>query len=430
MPKVSKKSFEQLNLIQRAKLEALLKQKHSLSEIAKEVNVSRQTLYREIIRNSYIIKHDVPGCYLSCVNYFECIKANKKCFRNCENYQCGILCKALKKYPFVCNYCKKRGQCRYLQRFYDTETASSKYHNKIKEAHTDTRISEETFNKIKEIVIPLLKNGQSPEAIAMNHPEFNLSESSIRFWIKNGRLPSCGSSLRLFGRRVSKTYDYSKRHDIKKLSEIKIGHKYHDYLAYINDHPNILIIQFDTVMGGLSDQKSVLTIHIVQYKFQFGILLDKHSPDEVNAKLKALLFKLKAVEINTASACYKKFASCWLADNGIEFDKLIELESINNELHVFFTKAYSSSDKGSCEKNHVMVRYIQYKGHSWDNMTQEQIDLIFSHINSYPRKSLNKKTPYDLVLDNLGQEFLDVINIKRIDKDDVTLNPSIVHKKR
>lgn len=430
MPKENKKSFEQLNTIRRAKLESLLKHKHSLKEIADELKVSRQTLYREIVRNSYYVKHDVPGYYSSCINYFKCVQAKRRCFKDCENYQCGFSCKKLRKYPFVCNYCMKKGHCQYLQRFYDTETASNKYHNKIKEAHVVTRIDEETFNKIKEVVIPLLKNGQSPEAIAMNHPELHLSESSIRFWIKNGRLPSCGSSLRLFGRRVSKTYDYSKRHDTKKISESKIGHKYYDYLAYISDHPSDLIIQFDTVMGNQGDEKSVLTIHIVQYKFQFGILLDKHSPDEVNKKLKDLLYKLKVIEIQTASACYQKFASCWLADNGTEFDKLIDMEDIHKNLHVFFTKAYSSSDKGACEKNHVMVRYIQFKGHTWDNMNQEQVNLIFSHINSYPRKSLNKKTPYDLVQTNLGQEFLDVINIKRIDKDDVILNPSIVHKER
>lgn len=428
MPKEIKKTFEQLNIKQRANLEILLKSRKSLEEIATDIGVSRQTLYRELIRNSYYVSHDSPGCFTSCVNFFKCVKDGKKCVNGCENYQCGIICKELKKFPFVCNYCRKKGHCPFRKRFYDAETASNKYHNKIKEAHSNVRIDEQKFKQIRDLVIPLLKKGHSPEAISMNHPENNLSVSSIRFWIKNGRLPSCNTALRLFGRRISKTYDYSKRHDSKKLSELKIGHKYYDYLNYISEHPNDLIVQFDTVIGNQGGSKSVLTIHIVQYKFQFGILLDKHSPDEVNKKLKELLGKLKALEDEMSLSCYKKFAKCWLADNGTEFDKFIDLESISKDLHVFFTKTYSSSDKGSCEKNHVMVRYIQYKGHTWDDMDQSKIDLIFSHINSYPRKSLNKKTPFDLVLENLGQEFLDAINIKKIDKDDVILNPSLIKK--
>ena len=428
MPKDTKQSFEQLNILQRGKIEMLLKVMKSLQDIAKELGVSRQTIYREIVRNSYYVAHDVPGHFFSCVNIMECIRKGKRCFRDCDNYKKGIYCETLKRFPFVCNFCSKRKRCNKHQRFYDTETASNKYHLKIQEAHSFYRIDNDAFEKIKDDIVNLLKKGQSPEVIIMNHPEYNVSALTIRHWIKKQRLENCSTSLRLFGRR-SKNYDYSKRHDATKLSEIKLGHRYHDYLAFIADHENALIVQFDTVMGGSNDVKSVLTVHIVKYKFQFGILLDKHSPDVVNNKLKELLTKLKIIEMRTSVACYTQFVRCWLADNGVEFDRMIELEQVYSNLHVFYTRTYSSADKGSCEKNHVLVRYIQYKGHSWDDMDQEKINLIFSHINSYPRKSLKKKTPYDLVLENLGQEFLDVIGITRVEKDDVVLNPSLIKKK-
>ena len=44
-----KKGLKQLNTIQRAKLQTLLKVKKSLQEISDELGVSRQTLYREKI---------------------------------------------------------------------------------------------------------------------------------------------------------------------------------------------------------------------------------------------------------------------------------------------------------------------------------------------------------------------------------------------
>ena len=427
MPEDKERFFEQLNMLKRSKIETLLRVKKSLQEIAKELGVSRQTVYREIIRNSYYVPHDSFGFFSSCVHIMKCRQKGRRCSSGCDNYQKGVYCELLKKYPFVCNSCGKRKRCNFHQRYYDTETASNKYHTKIKEAHSYYRIDEQRFGIIKDQIIKLLKQGQSPEAIIMNHPEYNISPLTIRFWIKKQRLANCSTSLRLFGRR-SKAYDYSKRHDATKLSEMKIGHKYHDYLSYLNDHDNVLVVQFDTVMGGFGDGKSVLTIHIVQYKFQFGILLDTHSPELVNKKLIELLTRLKTIELSSAVACYTLFTRCWLSDNGTEFDRLFELEQIFTNIHIFYTRVYSSGDKGSCEKNHVLVRYIQYKGHSWDEMDQEKINLIFSHINSYPRKSLKNKTPYDLVQANLGQEFLDVIGITKVRNDDVILNPSLIKK--
>jgi IS30 family transposase len=90
----------------------------------------------------------------------------------------------------------------------------------------------------------------------------------------------------------------------------------------------------------------------------------------------------------------------------------------------------SSFEKGSCERNHELVRYIHYKGWSFDETTQDDLNLLFSNINSYPRKSLNQKTPYQCVLEDtrLGKEFLDLINISKIESDDVILNPSLLKK--
>lgn len=43
---MSKKQFNQLSFVQRLQLQTLLKEKNSLIEISKEMNLSRQTLYR------------------------------------------------------------------------------------------------------------------------------------------------------------------------------------------------------------------------------------------------------------------------------------------------------------------------------------------------------------------------------------------------
>ena len=90
---MSKKQFNQLSLVQRSQLQTLLKEKDSLAKISVEMNLSRQTLYREILRNSFPISCDKPGLKSSCINYLKCHKEKKsyrlECPSDCINYQPG-----------------------------------------------------------------------------------------------------------------------------------------------------------------------------------------------------------------------------------------------------------------------------------------------------------------------------------------------------
>ena len=430
---MKKNAFTQLNLIQRTQLQTLLKEKKSLNDIALEIGVSRQTLYREIIRNSYTTIHDSYDQKTSCMHFKECARGNKSkhlCPSQCIKYSPGRQ-DCLKKYPFVCNFCNKKSICKFLHFYYDPEKASIDYHSRIHEANSNPKTSSSIIKQVNKIVSPLIKKGQSVEAVLMNHPEINVSNLTIRNWIKDGYLDCKLSNLRMNGRRISsKDYDYSKNKEYKVLSSKKIGHKYSNYLLYIKEHPDALIIQLDSVIGSLDGKITVLTIHIVNYKFQFGILLQHHTKEEVFNTLNSLFSKMKGLEDTYGLGMYSAFTEVLLTDNGPEFDALLDFCDLDPNIHIFYCHPLSSFEKGSCERNHVLVRYIQYKGWSFDDFTQTDINCLFSNINSYPRKSLNKKTPYQAVLNDprLGKEFLDLIGIYKVDCDDVTLNPSLLRK--
>ena len=147
---MSKKQFNQLSLVQRSQLQTLLKEKNSLMELSKEMNLSRQTLYREIIRNSFTISCDKPGLKTSCINYLQCHKEKKSCRlecpSNCINYQPGRQ-SCLKKYPFVCNNCKMKKCCNFLHYYY-AESASNLYHQRINEANAFSKTDEKTIKKL------------------------------------------------------------------------------------------------------------------------------------------------------------------------------------------------------------------------------------------------------------------------------------------
>ena len=104
-----------------------------------------------------------------------------------------------------------------------------------------------------------------------------------------------------------------------------------------------------------------------------------------------------------------------LTDNGSEFKSLHELEFDEDTgeqiCHVFYCDPYRSCQKAECEKNHGFFRRIWPKGRSFDSFTQENIDEIFSHINSYPRKSLGNKSPIDLFSLEYNPIILLIVNI-------------------
>jgi len=65
-------------------------------------------------------------------------------------------------------------------------------------------------------------------------------------------------------------------------------------------------------------------------------------------------------------------------------------------------------------------------GQSWSNLTQDKIDLMFSHINSTPRESLGGKTPYEIFTFIYGRKLADKLNIQEITKDEVNTTPRLL----
>lgn len=66
------------------------------------------------------------------------------------------------------------------------------------------------------------------------------------------------------------------------------------------------------------------------------------------------------------------------------------------------------------ERNHVFFRFFSPKSNSLQDYNQEEINLIFSHINSYNRKSKDGRTPYELFSYIYGEETISKLNIKKL----------------
>ena len=133
---------------------------------------------------------------------------------------------------------------------------------------------------------------------------------------------------------------------------------------------------------------------------------------------------------------FRRFFHLVLTDRGSEFEKvdLFEFNTVTGEarLKMFYCDPMASHQKPHVENNHNFVRDIIPNGVSLDNFTQDDIDLMFSHINSTPRESLDDKTPYEvfefLHSNNNSIEILNLLNIEKIEKDKVILKPYLLKK--
>ncbi len=130
---------------------------------------------------------------------------------------------------------------------------------------------------------------------------------------------------------------------------------------------------------------------------------------------------------------YAKLFPLLLTDRGSEFEKydLFETNCETGEMRtkIFYCDPQMPSQKPHVENSHNYLRHIIPNGVKLDSLTQEELNTVFSHINSAPRQSLNGKTPYEAFAFFYGEDLLAKLNVKKIDKDEVTLMPYLLKVK-
>lgn len=130
-------------------------------------------------------------------------------------------------------------------------------------------------------------------------------------------------------------------------------------------------------------------------------------------------------------ATYKKLFPVLLTDNGSEFSNPREIEYGRIGIRtscVFYCDPSAPYQKGAIEVNHTLIRRILPKGTSFDELTQEDILLIMNHVNSYTRKKLNDRSPYDAFSFYYGEEILGKLGYVPVTAEDINLTPKLLKK--
>lgn len=91
-------------------------------------------------------------------------------------------------------------------------------------------------------------------------------------------------------------------------------------------------------------------------------------------------------------------------------------------------KQGTAFQNGAIEVNHELIRRILPKGTSFNHLIQEDINLMMDHINSYKRKKLNNRSPYETFSFYHGEEVIHKIRCIPVAASDIMLKPALRKK--
>lgn len=386
------KKFHHLNLDKRIKIQYGLTAGFSYSKIAKYIDANRSSVKREVEKHSTIRKKG----------------ANRsKCKRP------------------TCNGCKNVNTCIMTKKYYDAGKAQVIYHKTLTTCRSKPQASKQELISVENEIRKGLELGQSLYVILANDKDKNISmsESTIRRYIDKNYFSFGNYMLPEKNSRRAKKTPKNQLIGVENLStekaKLRVYRLFSDFQEFVKNNPTKQITEFDTVHGVQKDTQCILTIMFNDRGLQKGLLVNKYDTLDVNRKIKELFSRFSKKELENL------FPIC-LADNGMEFDLFPQIEFDENGeqiIHTFFTRPYTSTDKAKCERNHKLLRRIFPKGKSHDILTQEIVDEGFSHLNNYPREILGGKTPYEVFEELYGAEILAKLDIRKINKKEVSLKP-------
>ena len=334
----------------------------------------------------------------------------------CDNLPCPLLDKA----PFVCNGCPKRRQnCGFKKIFYLAKQAQKQYEQTLVEAREGTPLNSQTFWDMDKIISDGVKKGQHIYHILKTH-NLDVSSSTVYRHIRKGYLSIAPIDLA----RAVKFKERRKSNLPSIPKEAKKGRSYEDFQNYLALNQLDSWLEMDTVMGRMGG-KVLLTFNLSFCNFIFARLLDNKTALEVTKHL----YDIK----NTLHQVDKDFFQLFpviLTDNGGEFARVDDIEmDVRGESKLFFCDPNRSDQKGRIEKNHTLIRDILPKGTSFDNLTQEDINLVCSHVNSVKRAALNGKSAYELFAFTYGEEIPKLLGISKIPAEDVCQSSTLLQHK-
>ena len=365
-----------------------------------------------------------------CIHRYHCKKTNAcgkivlcgvkctscpTCNQNCRDFE-KERCSRLDKAPYVCNGCpKKINHCTIAHKYtYNARFSDRKYREKLSDSRAGINLTRQELRKKDRIISPLIEQGQSPYQIVTNHPELNLSVRTVYSYLDQGLFTARNVDLK---RKVK--FKPRKCHKTQITNRTVFIHRtYQDFQAL--QLP--FFAEMDTVHSSRESKKTLLTFFFTKEKLFLAFLMNRCTEGAV---------RLVFVRLEKRMGTHGFFSvfKYLLTDRGSEFGDPDALETGINGIHrtsIYYCDPMRSGQKGGLEQAHTMLRMVLPKGTSFEFLTQWDVNLITSHINSTPRESLGGRTPYRAALETMGEDVLNAFQLRPIAPDEVNLTPKLI----
>lgn len=418
-----------LTLSERIIIEKKLYNSVSKSEIANFLGKDKSTICKEVKLRKFTsqnaFKRNDKGVR-DCVFMSKCGQ-NGYCELACANY-IKEACTRRDKSVGVCNGCDLFNKCRKTKYRYDANKANNEYLSQLVESRKGFNLTTSEVDKIANTIYKPIKNKQSLYAIIANHPELNICEKTLYTYIEAGLFKRHGINDFDLVRKVSMKKRKNKGTALKKRESRKylIGKTYDLFKEFIEQKPNISIVEMDTVYNERSANVPVF----IQTFFinNLNLLVALYHTDKTAV---SMTNGIKIMKERLGEKLFNKYFQLILTDRGSEFvdSKGIE-ELVDN---VFYCDAQASWQKPHVENAHILLRRILPKERSMYNLgltSQTQLNKVLSHYNSYTTKEKNNgKSNFEVIEffdEEEYRELLTKLELEKIEKDDVTMAPSIL----
>ena len=420
----------------RQRIEYGLRQGMSFQQLALELGKSRTTISREVLKHRQASEKGAAGritnrCIYrkSCNIWHLCVgrrcrrrcSACSNCNRVCPEFKEDV-CSKLSQTPYVCNGCPDEFKCVLKKQFYISSSANCEYRQLLVESRNGANLTEAEQAVISSLIHAGTQSGQSVHHImASNKDSFTVCEKTVYRYINGGIIRTKRGDMPRSCRmkpRKRKSVEH------KVDARCRINRTYDDFKKYREEHPDSPVVEMDSVIGKVGG-KVLLTMNFNHCALMLAFLRNSNNSQSV-IDVFNMLEECLTIEV------FQTLFPVILTDNGSEFSNPDALErspaSGKVQTRIFYCNPYSSWQKGHVENNHLNLRKVLPKGRDLENFTQDDINMVVSHINGLSRKSLNDASATTLFETLYGKEILEKLGLKFISENAVRLLPDLINK--
>ena len=443
----------------RQTIESCLRRGWKIAQISEKIGRPESTVAREVKKRRIDSDKGARASNALCAHFEGCTRRDvcavpcgmrklcrncHRCFEACADFL-PRTCERLVTSPFVCNGCERERTCPLGKKYYIAKAAQGSYVGILHGSREGVRATDGQLAAINGVFSGCTRRGQSIRNVMANNPRlFPFCERTMYNYVGlkvfdavRGDLPFACS------RRPRKS-----RPQTKTDAKCRVGRAQPDLLSYRLANPDT--VGHEAEMDGLEGQKADGRYMFTYIFNDTGLALGVIRDGKTSADCRAVFDTLWEA---AGPALFRKIFRVIITDNGPEFSDPVYIERdplfvplgtnaglewaqvadpAKYRARVFYADAYSPRQKPHVERVHEEVRRVLVKGCSFASLSQDDVNLVFSHVNSYTRGVLDDETPYDRFVKAYGEDgrrFLDRLGIVRVAPNEVNLTPSLLGEK-